>query len=220
MKDWERSVGRIVGTFGQLRAHNTMRPMRWFLCFGNLLRLLRDGKIQNDGDIDIGMLYEEYEPRLVENSFRASGLTIKKKIINDSDGKPLYYSLVDTSSDIHCCVFAWIKHKNIRYHTYDVLGEKKSRPSKYIFKGIPAEYLEDEVIDKPLIGFYRNVKIPLRYGALFDIWYPDWAKKRKGISQTKWEIHMKSCKSFNDESYKHIETRWNNEEWKNGIKIS
>lgn len=219
MNDWERSIGRIVGTFGQLRGHNTMKPMRWFLCFGNLLRLLRDGKIKNDGDIDMGVFYEDCQPHLIENSFTAAGLTIKRKIINDADGKPLYYSLVDPMTDVHCCVFAWIKHKNIRYHTYDVLHEKKERPSKYIFKGVPAEYLEGELIDKPLEKFYRSVKIPLRYGALFDIWYPDWAEKRKGTSQTKWEIHMKSCKSLENESYESIETKWNGEKWKNGIKV-
>lgn len=185
------------------------KPIKWFLCFGTLLHVSRmimghSTKMPDDQDIDLGILYEDCEPHILENKFKALGLQIKRKIINDADKKPLYYSLHGVGSGINICLFLWYKHGNIRYHTYDVLMEKKEKPSKYIFKGIPAECIEADTQELPIPGLYRTIKVPRGYGRLFDHWYPDWLTKRKHISHTRYKLEMKSCKQFADDSFSRV----------------
>jgi hypothetical protein len=207
--NWDKAYGYINGLFMGLQKKESWEPLKWFLCFGSLLHVSRMTmghikKMPDDQDIDVGILYEDYEPHQLENKMFALGLQIKRKIIHDVDKKPLYYSLQGVGTGINICLFCWYKHGNIRYHTYDVLREKRDKPSKYIFKGIPAECLECSTQEMPIPGLYRTVKVPTRYGTLFDHWYPDWLTKRKHISTTRWQIEMKSCRKFEDDSFEKV----------------
>lgn len=208
-EDYKRTIGKVIATMGKLRTEVPERPqLHWMISFGSLLHILRDNGNMPDGeDIDFSIFYEDYDPKHLEAVFKAGGIYVKKKIINDVTKKPLYYTMVDYSTNIEICIFCWVKHNGIRWHTYDVALEGKKIPSKYVFKGVP-EALFKETMDRPLVGTYRNVKIPKSYGALLDIWYPDFMTRRGGVSETKWKIEMKSCAQFKDRSYKKLSTLW------------
>jgi len=215
-RDWPRAIGQITGVMTML-LDKEMKPLKWFMSFGSLLRMIRDdGKMKDEDDIDIGLIYDSIEPHRLENSFTAVGLQIHHKIVHDVDKRPLYYNLKGQHSNY--CIFLWYKHKNVYYHTYDVLMEKKSKPSRYIFKGVPCECLDGDTQELPFRDTYRLVKVPRGYGQLLDIWYPDWLTKRKHISTTRWQIEMKSCASFKDESYKQIPLKCpvTGKVWQNG----
>lgn len=217
-EEYKRTIGKIIATLGKLRTEIPERPqLKWFICFGALLRIIRDkGKMPDGEDIDFGIFYEDYNPKHLEAVFQAGGIYVKKKIINDVTKKPLYYTMVDYSTGIEVCIFAWIKHNGIRYHTYDVKLEGKKIPSKYVFKGVP-EALFNDIMEKPLIDTYRSVKVPVAYGALFDLWYEDWCVERSGVSKTKWVLEMKSCKQFKDRTYNKVPTMWNGRFYVDGM---
>jgi len=200
--DWGRAVGLVQGLTNGLFAKKAFRPAKWFVCFGTLLRMIRDkGNMKEGDDIDLGLLYEEFDQHIIENHIKAFGLEIERMIINDVTKTPLYYGLKAYGTNIHICIFLWYKHKNIRYHTYDINREGKNVPSKYIFKGVPADTLEGDTQQMPVPNTYRTVNVPRGYGRLLDTWYPDWLTKRKGQSSTKWQLEMKSCKQFENETY-------------------
>lgn len=200
----DRALNFSTALFRGILNPKTQRPMTWFFCFGSLLRMVRNKGKMKDDDIDIGILYDEYNQKLLENSIVACGMQIKKRVVNDIDKRPLYYTLKSHTLPIEICVFCWYKHKNILYHTYDIEGHGKERPEKYTFKGIPAWILESGTVDMRIEGSLRQARVPKMYGSALDIWYPDWLTKRKGESETRHLIEMKSCKQFLDESYTKI----------------
>lgn len=180
-------------------------PMKWFLCFGNLLTVVRDGgKFKENDDLDIGFYYDQFEFVYIKNVCEAHGWRVDRKILNDVDKKPLYLSLspkediAKITGDFHLDLFAWYRYNGMYWHTYDVNMERpqNSIPSRYIFKGVPA-YLLDELTHRDdIAGSGMHAWIPIKYGTLLDLWYPDWLHKRKEVSSDKYKIEIKSCKQF------------------------
>jgi len=200
----ERTISTVGWVLSRIRCGN--EPMRWFICFGYLLGHIRDGgfvrdkdgNIKQGEDIDIGVLYEELNDGLAANNiingFGKFGYNVDHKITNNIDGKIFYINFKNPKlPDI--CLFAWYKHNNIRYHTYDFNREKKDIPTEYVFKGIPAFALE-KVVKHYIKEANKEVHFPLMYGTCLDVWYPNWKIKREGESETPYLVKMKSCKEF------------------------
>ena len=202
IKDLERSIGQYAGwIFTSMHMHH-------FCCFGTLLGLIRDdGVVPGDTDIDLGIFYEDMDDGRIVKSMAKFGYFEDHRITNDfyKPSRPFYISFkARNMPDI--CLFAWYRVGNMRYHTYDVHFEKRDVPSEYVFKGVPAHLLEDTFQFWPLGKdktqlTQHSFSLPIQYGTLLDLWYPDWKTKRKGVSTSPYIIKMKSCKQWGDKKF-------------------
>ena len=190
---------------------------KYFLCFGNLLHLIRDRTIEPDKDIDIGVFYEQADTDAIVRGFEQWQYVPSSRIENDIDHKTFNISFKHKGNEElpPIDIFFWFLHDKIRYHTYDILQEKKKYPSQYVFKGVPAKLLpdpnkqarDDTNIAKSFFGkwnqpyFQFELPIPLMYGSLLDIWYPNWLKPQKMESMTPYVVKMKSCESWTDRTH-------------------
>ncbi len=185
----------------------------YFLCFGSLLGLIRDGGLLKiaDGrekdreDVDFGIFYEDMDEKQIAGGFKKFGYQLVKVVRNDyeSGRKPFYMKLTKSTGE-NVDIFAWYYHKGIRYHTFDCLAENKDIPSKYIFRGVPEQWLMDKIdwqnkvkprlVDFPVLR--TQVKIPVNFGHCLDEWYPNWLKPQQGMSQSQWYEEMDSCKGW------------------------
>ena len=173
----------------------------YFVCFGMLLHLIRDGSLEDDHDIDMGLLREEdidYDALI--RAFASNGYSVRKKVISDYSYKPFYIGLKhETLPPI--CLFFWQLHEGKRYHTYDINFENKEIPSEYVFKGVDAKLLDGKVY-KEHFGtrkdeMFRDViRIPQKYGSLLDAWYPNWLEQRSEQSNRDDCLMMKSCREL------------------------
>lgn len=208
---YDRALRVIARSLSGLR-------IKWWLCFGNVLHLVRDKGICDDHDIDIGIHHGATDLDSISATFAKFQYSVRKKIISDVDKSLLYVSFESASGLPPIDVFAWYEHDGILYHTYDVAFENKKIPSEYCFKGTPKKLLPDRLspvsADKNLLRFQyqRNpkemplfreyVQMPLQYGSLMDLWYPDWMQRRKGQSSSPYVVRIKSMKQWKDT--KHI----------------
>jgi len=196
----ERSVATVNWIFSRINVNYS--PMVWWLSFGGLLGLIRDkgflkdenGNVKETEDLDIGIKYEDVDDTQIMSGFQKFDYTLKKKIVNDTNGNPLYYGFTHKE---YCdvCVFCFRKHGNFRYHTFDVNHEGKEIPSEYVFSGVPAESF-DKTISFHWKEIGREVNLPYKYGTVLDWWYPNWLVKREGCSASPKQIKMKSCKEW------------------------
>ena len=202
LESLERSVNVVSWVFPKTIVNYS--PMKWWLCFGNLLGLIRDkgfirdekGEIKKGEDLDVGIRYEEADDRLIMNGMSKFGYELKKKVINDIDKKPFYYGFTHKE---YCdvCVFCFYKHGDFRYHTFDVNHENKEIPSEYVFAGVPSICFDD-VISYNWKEINREVNLPHKYGTCLDWWYPNWLEKREGCSNSPRQIRMASCKEWSN----------------------
>lgn len=211
VKGYERALRIVSRSLGGLR-------VKWWLCFGNVLHLIRDKSIDDDHDIDIGIHHGATDLDSISATFAKFQYSVRKKIISDVDKSLLYVSFESRKGLPPIDVFAWYEHNGVSYHTYDVNFENKKIPSVYCFKGTPTKLLPDKFTpvcsDKNLLRFqyqrhpkemplFREyIQIPLKYGSLMDLWYPDWMQKRKGQSVSPYVVRVKSMKQWEDK--KHI----------------
>lgn len=207
--NWERVFRYVCPTFNATQ-------MKWFLCFGSLLTVIRDKQKFGNDDLDIGVFYDEFEPVHIKNFCAGCGWKVEKTILHDVDKKPLFMSLVPTkdvetiTGPIHIDVFAWYLHKGVYYHTYDVKMENQKVPSKYIFKGVEKDTLDHLISIDNVANSMMYAKIPLMYGTLLDTWYTDyekgyhWLEPRKCVSDTQWKLEMKSCSGFKSGKYEKV----------------
>ena len=187
---------------------------KWWFCFGTMLTLVREkGEFKKHDDVDIGVFYDEYEPRLIENFAQSTGWEIKNKIVHDVSGKPLFMSLTPNEDakraygNVHVDIFAWVKFEDHYWHTYDVKMEKPKRgvPHRYIFKGVESWIFDSGFVNRDNVaGGMIHGYIPLKYGTLLDRWYPDWLVKREEVSHADRTIRMKSCKGFKTGGYEDL----------------
>jgi hypothetical protein len=184
---------------------------KWFLCFGNILHLIRDRTIEKDNDIDVGVFYEKSDGEKIIKAFKYWEYNLHLEIKNDVDKKPLYLSFKSgrTPPMPPIDVFLWYRHDGVRYHTYDAYQERRTYPSKYKFLGIEEKFLPDPEISakqdkrlaKSFFGkwnepyFLFEVPIPLFYGSCLDTWYPNWLVPRKMTSMSPFVVHMNTCKT-------------------------
>lgn len=200
--NWQRIFQYVCTAFNYM-------PCKWFFCFGTMLTLVRDkGKFKHPDDVDVGVFLDEFEPRHLYNWCQANGFVIIRKIVDDITKKPLYIS-IEPSEDVQRItgkfgldVFMWMKYNGYYWHTYDVKMERPKHgvPNKYYFKGIPEHSLSEIVPINSIAGTSFHGHVPLKYGTLMDLWYPNWIEKRNECSHTKWVMSMKSCKSIHDGS--------------------
>jgi hypothetical protein len=190
---------------------------KWFLCFGNVLHLIRDKTVEFDKDIDVGCFYEKCDGEQIKKAFKYWQYELHLEIKNDITKKPLYMSFKNTRNPPlpPVDVFLWYMHDGIRYHTFDTKQERATTPSEYKFLGIEAKYLPDPDIpaksDKKLVKSYFGkwnepyflfeVPIPLYYGSCLDTWYPNWLIPRKMTSMSPFEVRMSSCKKWKNPDY-------------------
>jgi hypothetical protein len=187
-------------------------PFKWFFCFGTMLAMIRDkGKFEEGSDIDVGVFFDQYEDRYTNQIMKAFCFSRTTHIIHDVTGKCLYQSFFcgkeqfPDLGELHLDIFAWIKVGKFYYHTYDLDFEKPKDgiPKRYVFKGVPAEYI-DAGLQKveQCGGSMLEGWIPKKYGTLLDEWYPDWAVPRKTVSQTRHQIECKSCAELTTGKFK------------------
>ena len=103
---------------------------RWFIGFGVMLGILRDGEPPKDNDIDVCVYYEDYDFKRIKRAFSRAGYTMSKVVYPNVGDTPLY-SHFRHSSYPDMCLFAWYEHKGIRYHTYDYYNEGRERLKRY-----------------------------------------------------------------------------------------
>ena len=193
---------RIVDTvFGKAN-------IKYFLCFGNLLHLIRDRSIEPDKDIDIGCFFETAQATNIIMGMKSWNYKPSAEIVDDKENKHLYIAFKNDGQDLPPIdVFFWYKHGKYRYHTYDVSQEGKKRPSRYVFKGVEADLLPDPIAhwrnDKNMVRtffgkwnqpyFQFEIPIPVMYGSLLDLWYPNWLKPVARESMSPYVVRLKSC---------------------------
>jgi GR25 family glycosyltransferase involved in LPS biosynthesis len=137
----------------------THQKQRYFLACGTLLGAIREGKfIDHDEDIDVGILAEEYDPKIEKE------LVKKFKIIHKLGSVKTGYeiSLEHKITKIHLDIFLYYKESNFRwapsffgicnksprkmcrweYH-FDSLGEIDFLQRKFNIPFPPDKYLED-----------------------------------------------------------------------------
>lgn len=191
----------------------TKMGIKWFLCFGAVLRLIRDRTIEPETDIDVGVFYEKCDIDRIIKSFAYWEYRVDLAINNDITKKPLYLSFKNNRKPPlpPVDIFLWYLHDGIRYHTFDAFQERAKYPSKYKFLGIEEKFLphpdlppkQDKRLTKSFFGkwndpyFMFEVPVPMYYGSCLDTWYPNWLVPRKMNSMSPYTIVMKSCKYWN-----------------------
>jgi hypothetical protein len=191
-----------------------MAGVKWFVCFGTLLGLVREKTFPALGDIDIGLIgdFQSVYTQL-QNTF-----AVAVEVEDDKTREPL--QLRFRIGDYNVDVFNWKRKGGYYYHTYADI----SKPGKFTFKGTPACYFEPDL--KAIDSFRRDlrygramnkngtwqhlvpgletecvsVNLPFGYGACLDTWYPEWATKRDnfGQSEAAHVLTVSSCKGVFD----------------------
>jgi hypothetical protein len=211
------NVNQLINFIRFVSESMNQTEQKWFLCFGTLLKLIRDRVFDTSQDIDIGVIGS---PSNVISVFNVAIGNPTGIIINDvtKESLNLHYQYNDVNIDI----FFWKKIGAYYYHTYDTMHERKPVPSKYVFKGVPASCFEaeQELVQRyrrdQRIGYMMNidgtfkklipglesegisVNVPWKYGALFDFWYPNWGERNDkwGVSESPFIKEVKSCKEL------------------------
>jgi len=171
---------------------------KWFVGFGVMLGLLRDGTPPDDNDIDICVYYEQYNFKSIKAAFSIMGYAMDKVVYPDKGDVPLY-SHFSHPIFPDMCMFAWYLHNGIRYHTYYYYNEKNQRLRKYRFKGIDASFIENTVmipIDPKRVIPGGDIVFPTKYGSCLDVWYPNWLERRKEQSHSNHIVEIKRMKDW------------------------
>ena len=190
-----RIANNLQQFYGQFR-------IKWFLCFGTLLHMLREPKkFDITNDIDIGIIGADIE--LFYKQIDA-GYKIDHVLKSDDTGNILNLCYYDETYKIYIDIYKWVKFKGMYWHTYDVYKDSHNGiPSKYVFKGMPTEVFERDPADiklkqqdtrygRALTNHGTWLKhipecpsdgivlpAPSNYGLFLDIAYPDWGTPRE-----------------------------------------
>lgn len=225
----EKSVlVNLTNTFNFVHAEDGA-PGRWFFCFGTLKEYACQRTFSFDYDIDIGLLYEEAHPDEVRRMVEGSGYRMTKVLLHDQHKKPLNMHFKPVHPKLEGTptidVYFWYPAGAYLFHTYDVLKEGRDVPSRYVFKGVPREWIvapaadvkrrrtqtstnieADRLLDTtgcwhfPIFDMMGDAyfKAPYAVGALLDEWYPAWVIRDayKGQSQSRWTYNVRSCKEL------------------------
>lgn len=201
-----REVCHGFNTMPTLRTRENNVSRAWWFCFGTMLTFVRNrGQFKKLDDVDVGVSFDTFEWLYMENFCRSRGYAVDRKIVDDVSGKPMYMSFkpmgaaTELTGEWFLDVFAWRLYKDFYWHTYDTEMEypKNGVPKRYKFKGVPRELFEAGFAEQENVaGSCMSGWIPLRYGSLLDLWYPDWLHERQECSHDKYVLECKSCKSF------------------------
>ena len=178
----------------------SMTEAPWFYCFGKMQQfIMSQGKnFDLNYDIDIGVIQEKTDMTRLQNMWESNEFKLKSSVINDVTGDPLNMHFVPIEHDLKGCpaidILSWVRKGNKLYHTYDVHRERQQIPKEYVFKGVPAKFIQpdiavvDEIRKKDTslradgtweysaFGEHsaNTFRLPFAYGSLMDIWYPGW----------------------------------------------
>lgn len=202
------------------------KPLHWFFCFGTLKEFVCNRTFSLDYDIDVGVLFDQYNEKALTRVIEGSGYKLKQKIADDVTGKGLNLSFKPVDTDrygkSHLDVYAWYPAKRMLYHTYDYF---RGKSSNFMFKGVKKEWIipdPQEVkhrrkptatnIEAPNFltpwGVYKAPAfegmgdywfyMPYAYGTLLDEWYNDWLYRHadKGQSRSRWMKEVKSTREL------------------------
>ena len=103
--------------------------LKWFVSFGALLYYVRDLQLGKkfEGDLDISVMYGDVDRDELVQRFGEYGYELEYELLDNYNNKPLQMTFKPDNSfhkdGFHVDVFFWFKHKQSRYHTYDVLME-------------------------------------------------------------------------------------------------
>ncbi len=194
---------------------DTGLPLRWFFCFGTLLRFIRHrGEFCITQDIDVGVLYEECDSEKMVNSMaNSTDYELESVFLHDVTNKPLNAHFMPSADSIKGTpsidLYFWYPSGNMLYHTYDVKRECKSIPSKYYLKGVKRRWMRpdqdtiklrkksgpegERLIDELGVWHYDifgdhsgyTFPVPFAYGSLLDEWYPGWFVEDRNFGQSK-----------------------------------
>jgi len=162
-----------------------------FIGYGTLLGKIRENKpIAHDSDADMCILADKVDPeqelRYYEEIQKAGLFGARKKIKKRWDtNRFLWISVKERKRACKSCNWFQQRIDGYYYHSkgkdwIKKLGPRLKPPvmeGEAIMKGVRAELLE-ELMPIDFCGVKTN--IPVRYGEILDVWYPDWATPRKG----------------------------------------
>jgi hypothetical protein len=174
----------------------------WFVAYGALLWICRDMKMGKafNTDLDIACLSPcgaEVRQRFLEYGFKE-----KICVENDFTGAPLEMGFEMNGFTVD--IFFWHEANGYLWHTYDYYGERKRKPSKYMFKGIPKWLVAGKTIWVVLEEIARPMPLPAQYGSLLHAWYGNWIVEDKNFGQSLGEMQViKSCKDIPTLNPKH-----------------
>lgn len=202
-----RLTGNIVNTLNGT-------GVKWFICFGTLLSLVRDKVFGGLGDIDIGIIGDF--PKIVNAFQNISPIVVE--FTDDSTHEALHArcKICDKFIDF----FNWKRKGGYFYHTYRNINSEAGMT----FKGTPVGCFEPE--RKTIESFLKDlrygramnkngtwqrlvpgleaecvsVNLPFCYGQCLDIWYPEWSTRRDnyGQSEAAHILTLNSCKGAFD----------------------
>lgn len=136
---------RITVVMNQLTTQDGA-ALRWFFCFGNMLEYMCDLTFSLRFDIDLGIFYDEYDPKQLMSTWEAFGYECTHSIVHDKTRKAFNFHFEPREQRLQGTptidIFAFVPRRNMLMYTYDMRRERKAIPSKYGWKEIERELLE------------------------------------------------------------------------------
>lgn len=209
-----------IETALRLRSAIDAAQAKIFLCFGTLLRYVRDRVFNIDEDVDLGVVAPA--PRTAIEAFESVYGPPIARVIDDATRVPFKVEFRDM-----CCrvdLYCWRRRNGMYYHTFDhqLKAPANGILPEYEFKGIPAacfdvdaRTIERYQMDirygrtmancgtwhKPVPQFPEEgieLPLPFGYGQCLDWWYPEWATRRPqfGVSLAADRFTVKTCRGL------------------------
>ena len=201
----ERRLFEVISSMMNIQTTGEGVPVTWFFCFGTLFEFIDTHTFSLDYDIDIGVLYDQCDTRVLMKTLPGYGYELTDVVLHDIDKRPLNFHMKSTiDKDFpELDIYAWVRSGNLYYHTYDVKHEGGKILSQYIFKGVPVRHIsppKDEInrirgsrpeydilLSKAGVWNFDiygdhsgyQFKCPFEGPSLIDIWYPGYPVSRK-----------------------------------------
>jgi len=162
---------------------------KYWLSFGALWGLVKNGGTIPDNDIDVCTYYGEDYERLTK-AFAGCGYTRTHCMVSDTDPSKALHMGFNRQGLLHICVSFWYKWGDYRFYAHDNAHEIQGvgSPSQgYYFKGMPAAIVDDErffkMVEWPGIQQMYKIRVPLFAGSMLDNEYLCWpyTKQRYNI---------------------------------------
>lgn len=222
----QKSVLTSISNMMMFQEDSNGNLLPWFFCFGTLLEFVVDRTFGLNFDIDVGILYDSCNSSKIVSAMEGFGYSFDSCVLHDVDRRPLNIHFKPVAEAIkgtpELDIYFWIRKGNMLYHTYDVNRERSEILSKYVFKGIKADWVcpdadivkamlrstwgreriftETGIWQYDIFGDHSGFKFPcpFKYGTMLDEWYKGWLERKyhKGQSMSTWTKTVKSCRDL------------------------